>query len=71
MLDMAAGIANCMSKHQKSVENEDNQKVQVLWEGVRGKERNAEVLLRGVPGEGEGVSQETAAGLHECRGASD
>ena len=45
MLDMAAGIANCMSNHQKSVENEDDQKVQVLWERVRGKERDAEVLL--------------------------
>lgn len=24
MMDMAVGIANCMSNHQKSVENEDN-----------------------------------------------
>ena len=45
MMDMAVAIANCMSNHQKSVENEDNQKVQVLWERVRGKERDAEVLL--------------------------
>ena len=71
MMDMAVGLRNCMSNHQKSVENETGKKVQVLWEGVRGKERNAEVLLRGVPGEGEGGTEEKATGLHECRGASD
>ena len=38
----------------KCVENEGSQKVQVLRERVRGKERNAEVLLRGVSDEGEG-----------------
>ena len=38
----------------KSVENEGSQKVQVLWKGVRGEERNAEVLLRGVSDESKG-----------------
>ena len=38
---------------------------------ARGKERNAEVLLRGVPDEGEGSKEEAAAGLHECCGAGD
>ena len=60
-----------MSNHQKSVENEGNQKVQVLWDGVRGKERNAEVLLRGVPDDGGESKEKTAAGLHECCGAGD
>jgi len=45
--------------------------VQVLWEGVCGKERNAEVLLRGVSDESEGGAEETAAGFYECRGACD
>ena len=55
----------------KSIENEGSQKVQVLRERVRGEERNAEVLLRGVPDEGEGGPEEEAAGFYECCGASD
>ena len=55
----------------KCVENEGSQKVQVLRERVRGEERNAEVLLRGVPDEGERGPEEEAAGFYECCGASD
>ena len=55
----------------KSVENEGSQKVQVLRKGVRGKEWNAEVLLRGVPNEGEGGQEEETAGFYECCGAND
>ena len=55
----------------KSVENEGSQKVQVLRKGVCSKERIAEVLLRGVPDEGEGGPEEEAAGFYECCGASD
>ena len=53
----------------KSVENEGSQKVQVLRKGVRSKERIAEVLLRGVPDQGEGDQEEEAAGFYECCGA--
>ena len=56
---------------QKSVENEGSQKVQVLWKGARSTERNAEVLLRGVPDQGEGGQEEKAAGFYECCGASN
>ena len=38
---------------------------------ARGKERNAEILLRGVSDESEGSQKEAAAGFYECRGASD
>ena len=55
----------------KSVENEGSQKVQVLQERVRSKKRNAEVLLRGVPDQSEGVPEEETAGFYECCGASD
>lgn len=55
----------------KSVENERSQKVQVLRKGVRSKEWNAEVLLRGVPDQGEGGTEKEAAGFYECCGASD
>ena len=55
----------------KSVENEGTQKVQVLRKGVCSEEWNAEVLLRGVPDEGEGGQEEEAAGFYECCGASD
>ena len=54
---------------QKSVENEGSQKVQVLRKGVCSEEWNAEVLLRGVPDEGEGGQEEEAAGFYECCGA--
>ena len=52
-----------MSNHQKSVENETGEKVQVLRKGVRTKERNAEVLLRRVPDDSGEGKEETAAGL--------
>ena len=55
----------------KSIENEGSQKVQVLRERVRSTERNAEVLLRGMPDKGEGGQEEKAAGFHEFRGACD
>ena len=55
----------------KSVENEGSQKVQVLRKGFCTEEWNAEVLLRGVPDEGEGGQEEEAAGFYECCGASD
>ena len=60
-----------MSNHQKSVENETGEKVQVLRKGVRTKERNAEVLLRRVPDDSGEGKEETAAGLYECRWAGD
>ena len=56
---------------QKSVENEGSQKVQVLRKEVCSEKRNAEVLLRGVPDQGEGGQEETAAGFYECCGASN
>ena len=54
----------------KSVENEGSQKVHVLRKGVHSKERIAEILLRGVPDQGEGSQEKKAAELHECCGAS-
>ena len=56
---------------QKSVENEESQKVQVLRKGVCSEKWVAEVLLRGVPDQGEGDQEEEAAGFYECCGASD
>ena len=55
----------------KECKNEGSKKVQVLRERVRSKERNAEVLLRGVPDESEGGPEEETAGFYECSGASD
>ena len=71
MVDLTRGKKKLYVEPSKSVENEGSQKVQVLRKGVRGKERNAEVLLRGVPDQGEGGQKEEATGFYECCGASD
>ena len=55
----------------KECKNERSQEVQVLRKGVHSKEWIAEVLLRGVPDEGERGPEEEAAGFYECCGASD
>ena len=54
MVDLTRGKKRMNVEPSKSVENEGSQKVQVLRKGVRSKERNAEILLRGVSDEGEG-----------------
>ena len=71
MVDLTKGKKKMIVEPSKSVENEGRQKVQVLWERVRGKKRNAEVLLRGVPDKGEGGQEEETAGFYECCGAND
>ena len=69
--DLTRGKKRMIVEPSKCVENEGSQKVQVLRERVRGKERNAEVLLRGVPDQSEGGPEEETAGFYECCGASD
>jgi hypothetical protein len=71
MVVLTRGKKKMYVEPSKECKNEGSQKVQVLRERVRGEERNAEVLLRGVPDEGEGGPEEETAGLYECCGACD
>ena len=68
MVDLTKGKKRMIVEPSKSVENEGSQKVQVLRKGVCSEDRNAEVLLRGVPDEGERGPEEEAAGFYECCG---
>jgi hypothetical protein len=60
MIDKTVEIHKTSVKPSKSHQNEDNQKVRILRKRVRCKKRNAEVLLRVMPDQGERGSQEEA-----------
>ena len=57
MIDKTVEIHETSVKPSKSHQNEDNQKVRILRKRVRCKKRNAEVLLRAMSDQGDGITQ--------------